>query len=570
MNKRLPWIFLMLLCIISLPLGAVTLPRQPDSTQVNPDVVDIENSTVAQILAHALRCEQLGMYDKETDVLEQLKYSGKTMTETERIRCLYILAYGYYGAGNFQLSLSNLFEMFRIPKADSLKYYDLSGQLILTSTYMRCGAVEQADSVLEKIRMELNKSHLPEKRLRNLWHDWYLDKSMVYAERSQWTQYLETMKNSEKYDDSGRWNTTLRKLNYGIYYMRIGDTPMAEAYFKQLITQPEWSYDKIAGLTNYSQMLFNEHRYEDAEKMAALGLDLISDNGMEKMRAKLLWIRGMALHALGKSGQGIPMLNESMELRDSMAQWHMANSVLASVRDMQRALEEGNVSEKPAHSATPTGYLILVVGLLIAVLALILIYRKYVCARRDGASLRHQLETLESRHQATIDSTLTDLSDNNRRMVALTLKHAQLNELLREAVNDPENAANAEERLRHLHEGIKEFDLNRNVWETFDILFEQTQPDFYTGIRERHPDLTKGELRMCAYILMNLSAKEIARITSRSIRTVESVKYRLRKKLNLPEGSDLTSYLHSFAITKEGARCDSVPETDGNPPTAHS
>lgn len=51
---------------------------------------------------------------------------------------------------------------------------------------------------------------------------------------------------------------------------------------------------------------------------------------------------------------------------------------------------------------------------------------------------------------------------------------------------------------------------------------------------------------MCAYIFMNLGTKEIATMTNRSTRTVETVKYRLNKKLSPPDGISLGDYLRSL------------------------
>lgn len=157
-----------------------------------------------------------------------------------------------------------------------------------------------------------------------------------------------------------------------------------------------------------------------------------------------------------------------------------------------------------------------------------------------------ELNDIESRHTASLSDTLRDLSETKRRIVSLTLKLTQVNDLVRKAI-DRESREDDSERLVSLREGMKHIDLNRNVWETFDLLFEQTNPRFYQYLGERHPDLTKGEKRMCAYIRLELSTKEIATVTNRSTRTVETVRYRLRKKLNIPEGQTLESYLASLA-----------------------
>ena len=60
------------------------------------------------------------------------------------------------------------------------------------------------------------------------------------------------------------------------------------------------------------------------------------------------------------------------------------------------------------------------------------------------------------------------------------------------------------------------------------------------------PDLTPGDLRLAAYLKMNLSSKEIAPLLNISVRGVENKRYRLRKKLELPEEANLTEFIMNF------------------------
>ena len=56
------------------------------------------------------------------------------------------------------------------------------------------------------------------------------------------------------------------------------------------------------------------------------------------------------------------------------------------------------------------------------------------------------------------------------------------------------------------------------MWDVFKTYFEQTHPDFFKTLYTLHPDLSPNEVRMCAYIMLNLTTKEIAGLTNRSSR----------------------------------------------------
>ena len=67
--------------------------------------------------------------------------------------------------------------------------------------------------------------------------------------------------------------------------------------------------------------------------------------------------------------------------------------------------------------------------------------------------------------------------------------------------------------------------------------------DFYTTLTSKHPELTLNDLRFIAMVKLNFSNKEIAQYGNMSIRTVESKKYRLRKKLDLPADLDFNQWV---------------------------
>jgi DNA-binding CsgD family transcriptional regulator len=82
-----------------------------------------------------------------------------------------------------------------------------------------------------------------------------------------------------------------------------------------------------------------------------------------------------------------------------------------------------------------------------------------------------------------------------------------------------------------------------NDWEQFAVHFDSVYGDFLKRLRERHPQLSPYDLRLSAYLRMNLSSKELAHLMNISVRGVEGSRYRLRKKLNLGGEDHLVEYL---------------------------
>ena len=88
----------------------------------------------------------------------------------------------------------------------------------------------------------------------------------------------------------------------------------------------------------------------------------------------------------------------------------------------------------------------------------------------------------------------------------------------------------------------KDVDHDRQ-WEVFETAFDEVHEDFLNRLKSHFPALTPKELRLCAYLRMNISTKEIAPLMNISIRGVEICRYRVRKKLNIERDTNLTSLL---------------------------
>lgn len=93
--------------------------------------------------------------------------------------------------------------------------------------------------------------------------------------------------------------------------------------------------------------------------------------------------------------------------------------------------------------------------------------------------------------------------------------------------------------------------INREVdtekqWEVFETHFESVHEAFLTRIKEAYPDLSPRELKLCAYLRMNISSKEIAALMNISTRGVEISRDRLRKKLGLSRDQNLTEFILTF------------------------
>jgi len=80
-------------------------------------------------------------------------------------------------------------------------------------------------------------------------------------------------------------------------------------------------------------------------------------------------------------------------------------------------------------------------------------------------------------------------------------------------------------------------------WKHIEPRLDKVYNNFMTSLKNAHPDLNQNELRVAAYVRMGLSSKEITEIMQKTLKAVDSDRYRLRKKLDIPQNGSLKKYL---------------------------
>ncbi len=82
------------------------------------------------------------------------------------------------------------------------------------------------------------------------------------------------------------------------------------------------------------------------------------------------------------------------------------------------------------------------------------------------------------------------------------------------------------------------------LWQEFSVQFKETNSEFYSNLLKKYPELSQSELKLCAYLRLNMTTKEIADLTGQSIETLGKARYRLRKKFGLTNTeSNLVTFL---------------------------
>ena len=159
-----------------------------------------------------------------------------------------------------------------------------------------------------------------------------------------------------------------------------------------------------------------------------------------------------------------------------------------------------------------------------------------------------ELKELENEQQIMKiknEQLVQDVDKKNKELAVTNMNLIKKTELLNIIKADLKNSTDSSTNrsiksvISTINKNVKE----ENTWNIFKEAFDSADNNFLKKVKESHPNLTPNDLRLCAYLRLNLSSKEIAPLLNISVRSIEIKRYRLRKKMNLSHETGLVEYL---------------------------
>ncbi len=188
-------------------------------------------------------------------------------------------------------------------------------------------------------------------------------------------------------------------------------------------------------------------------------------------------------------------------------------------------------------------------GMLLFLLLMHTLYKRYYRKQRQKLieKNKQELELAKVQSEKEIikiknEQLETEFKSKSKELAASTMSIIKKNELLtkiKDELNRVEDKDGVDKVIKVINKN-----LNRNDdWEMFKEAFNNADSEFLKKVKTIHPSLSPNDLKLCAYLRLNLSSKEIARLLHISPRSVEIKRYRLRKKLNLQHEDNLVNYI---------------------------
>lgn len=208
-------------------------------------------------------------------------------------------------------------------------------------------------------------------------------------------------------------------------------------------------------------------------------------------------------------------------------------------------LQEKNYNQK-------TKFILLIITFLLLGFVLILLIKnknKKLNQKLILLSKENEIKELKEKQlEAEAERIKLELEIKNKEVLSNSILLLNKNEMLEnlkniakkiDVSNNKENKLLVDEILGLLRDNTNQ----DNIWNDFKIHFEEVHQDFFNKLKDKHPDLSENDTRLCAYIKIGMQNQEIANIAFISPESVRKRKQRLREKLNLESGNELVNYI---------------------------
>jgi tetratricopeptide (TPR) repeat protein len=171
-------------------------------------------------------------------------------------------------------------------------------------------------------------------------------------------------------------------------------------------------------------------------------------------------------------------------------------------------------------------FFIIILGLsvIFSILLIILLWSRYRLSVKKALLERQTLEQ-------DLEYKKKELTLN---VMSLMKKNEMLSDITKKVVRIKDESSQEETRAA-LKKVISELrkSTDEQILKEFSLRFREVHKDFYDNLLRKFPDLTPSELKLCAFLRLNMTTKEIAELTGQQISTLENARYRLRQKLGI-------------------------------------
>ncbi len=371
------------------------------------------------------------------------------------------------------------------------------------------------------------------------------EKALDYIEKAKGVIYSKNV--SQEVQDLRLARISMLK---GVIFLRLGDVKVAEKLLLENYKTIELSGETtfIAQAKYYiGSMYMTKDKHDEAIVYFSEALKLSKSINLLSLKATILLDLASTNKALKKHKVALEYFTEGTALKDSLFgthnTWRISELRDSYEREQQQQQLELIKKEKKIDRIMKGVYLS--GAIMISLFGFL--YFRYL-------RTKHKKEKkLIKKEKQIAELELTKTKD------ILEIKNKELTTSALQIIEDGELLKQFKEEINEIKRGVDDahqqkierllVSVNRNSkknWDAFKLRFEQVNLGFFEKLRKEYPALTPTELKLCSFLKLNFSSKDIANLMGISSKSVKMGRYRLRKKFDLPRNVNLTEFISRF------------------------
>lgn len=340
--------------------------------------------------------------------------------------------------------------------------------------------------------------------------------------------------------------------NFGTaYYLKGQYQESIDHYRKGIIIAEKTGNMQLYTLLHIwiSESYLAMERFEDSYRYGLIA-DSLSELGPKSfLQTKAMYALAKAAHKSEHFDQSYQAFLDYIFLTDSLFGEEKQKEIAAleqeyeaekSKRVIGFQKQENELLTAAYTASTTRNYALLVSLVLIVIMAYVFIRKqRYKIDNQHAAAKISNLENEKLNQEVEFKS---------RELTSQALNLARKNEMI-QSLHDQLKSISKNQKSQELHGVVNQLRFTQKQeghWEAFIEQFISLNPDFYKLFKSKHPDLSKGELRLAALLRMGLTSKDIASMLNISEPGMKKARYRLRKKMNLKPKASLETEIMSY------------------------
>lgn len=483
-------------------------------------------------------------------ILEKARAMASAEHDYDLACIKYQLAGNYERTSNYLKAYNLLNETLPVFEKYGDNFYHGNASLLMAQLFIDINDPESSKKYLEIAEKEYAKAKFPLNRI-------YFFKALLAGTPDK-TRYL---KMSVRDGGDQDWGMTLQA------YTSITDIFINQDKLDSAMVYSRKSYELLKNkapdnsffwtLYNIShvKVLYAMGKYKDVERIMLKEEGKASKNNEKKLLIDVYDYLWKTYEKLGDKDKAYHYLKlyagtffqDNVESRQHDIQKAQAREAIARHNDTIKILEQDAELNKR--------YMVLVVlftvvVLLVGLVLFLYFYQRYKIKKVENRELRNNLRQESLIHNMNLRNFKRDIKQKECEISSSTLLLANKNEVLQQisliTKKFSDNGKIPKEYVEQVNAVIGDSLRNDDEWQRFKLHFDSVHPEFFIKLKAKCSELTENDLRLCAYIRIGMRAKQIAEMLSVSPDSVNSNRYRLRKKLEISKGESLDDFIRNI------------------------